>query len=117
MVQKDQLRAITTKRLFGLKETPLVGEIDQDNRDGETGLTFGNGLRETRRHDQLGRVTAIDQSRQLKLQYQYDELGRITGIDYNGLLQSYNYDPTGRLTNADTQLGKSATTRIAGGLK
>ncbi|MET0005560.1 MAG: DUF6531 domain-containing protein [Candidatus Thiodiazotropha sp.] len=103
--QKGQLRAITQKSLLGLKETPLVGEIDQDVSDGTTGLTFGNGLRETRHHDKLGRVTAIDHSRRLKLSYQYDEQGRITGIDYNGMLQSYDYDLFGRLTRAETKLG------------
>ncbi|MCU7917307.1 MAG: RHS domain-containing protein, partial [Candidatus Thiodiazotropha sp. (ex Epidulcina cf. delphinae)] len=103
--QKGRLRAITRPGLFGLKKIPLIGEIDQDAGDGETGLTFGNGLRETRQHDPFGRVTAIDHSRQLKLQYQYDEQGRISGIDLDGLLQSYDYDPLGRLTQAETQLG------------
>jgi RHS repeat-associated protein len=103
--QKGQLRAITRQTLLGLRETPLVGEIDQDPSDGETGLTFGNGLRETRDHDKLGRTSAIDHSKQLKLQYQYDEQGRITGIDYNGILQNYDYDPLGRLTQAETKLG------------
>ncbi|MEW8656680.1 MAG: DUF2235 domain-containing protein, partial [Candidatus Thiodiazotropha endolucinida] len=103
--QKGQLRAITRKSLMGLKETPLVGEIDQDASDGTTGLTFGNGLRETRHHDKLGRTTAIDHSRRLKLSYHYDAQGRITGIDYNGLLQNYDYDLFGRLSQAETQLG------------
>ncbi|MEW8624031.1 MAG: hypothetical protein AB2559_20855, partial [Candidatus Thiodiazotropha endolucinida] len=40
----------------------------------------------------MGRTTAIDHSRQLKLSYHYDAQGRITGIDYNGLLQNYDYD-------------------------
>ncbi|MEW8584215.1 MAG: RHS repeat-associated core domain-containing protein, partial [Candidatus Thiodiazotropha sp.] len=103
--QKGQLRAITRDSLLGMKQDPLVGEIDQDASDGQTGLTFGNGLRETRHHDKLGRTTAIDHSRQLKLQYQYDEQGRITGIDYNGILQNYDYDRFGQLTQAETNLG------------
>lgn len=103
--QKGQLHTITRESLMGLRETPLVGEIDQDASDGETGLTFGNGLKKIRHHDELGRTTAIDHSQQLKLQYQYDEQGKIIGIDYNGLLQSYDYDPLGRLTQAETKLG------------
>ncbi|MET0110593.1 MAG: HNH endonuclease, partial [Candidatus Thiodiazotropha sp.] len=103
--QKGQLRAITRKSLMGLKADTLVGEIDQDASDGTTGLTFGNGLRETRHHDKLGRTTAIDHSRRLKLSYEYDAQGRITGIDYNGLLQNYDYDLLGRLIQAETQLG------------
>ncbi|MES9821297.1 MAG: DUF2235 domain-containing protein [Candidatus Thiodiazotropha sp.] len=103
--QKGQLRAITRKSLWGLKADTLVGEIDQDASDGTTGLTFGNGLRETRHHDKLGRTTAIDHSRRLKLSYHYDAQGRITGIDYNGLLQNYDYDLFGRLIQAETQLG------------
>ncbi|MGD9168681.1 MAG: DUF6531 domain-containing protein, partial [Candidatus Thiodiazotropha sp.] len=103
--QKGQLRAITRKNLMGLKDSPLVGEIDQDPSDGQTGLTFGNGLRETRHHDKLGRVTGIEHSKQIKLQYQYDAQGKITGIDYNGILQSYDYDLFGRLTQAETKLG------------
>lgn len=82
-----------------------MGEIDPDARDGETGLSFGNGLKETRHHDKLGRITAIEHSRSFKLQYQYDARGSISGIDYNGLLQSYEYDPLGRVTGAETQLG------------
>jgi YD repeat-containing protein len=62
-------------------------------------------LKETRHHDPLGRTTAIEHSRQLKLNYQYDEQGRITGIDIDGLLQSYDYDLFGRLTRAETRLG------------
>ncbi|MES9825800.1 MAG: RHS repeat-associated core domain-containing protein [Candidatus Thiodiazotropha endolucinida] len=104
--QKGQLRAIIRESMLGLKADTLVGEIDQDVSDGTTGLTFGNGLRETRHHDKLGRVTAIDHSRRLKLSYQYDEQGRITGIDYNGMLQSYDYDLFGRLTRAETKLGR-----------
>ena len=103
--QKGQLRAITRKALMGFSETPLVGEIDQDESDGTTGLSFSNGLKEIRQHDKLGRVTAIDHSKQLKLQYQYDEQGRITGIDTDGMLQNYDYDLFGRLTQAETQLG------------
>ncbi|MEW8105817.1 MAG: DUF6531 domain-containing protein [Candidatus Thiodiazotropha endolucinida] len=103
--QKGQLRAITRDSLLGIREAPLVGEIDQDANDGTTGLTFGNGLRVTRHHDKLGRTTVIGHSKQLKLQYQYDEQGRITGIDYNGILQNYDYDLFGRLTRAKTQLG------------
>ncbi|MFI0460315.1 MAG: RHS repeat domain-containing protein, partial [Candidatus Thiodiazotropha endolucinida] len=60
--QKGQLRAITRGSLLGLKTDTLVGEIDQDTSDGQTGLTFGNGLRVIRQHDKLGRTTAIDQS-------------------------------------------------------
>ncbi|MCG7950390.1 MAG: RHS domain-containing protein, partial [Candidatus Thiodiazotropha endolucinida] len=103
--QKGQLRAITRKSLMGLKADMLVGEIDQDQSDGATGLTFGNGLRETRYHDKLGRTTAINHSKLLKLSYHYDAQGRITGIDYNGLLQNYDYDLFGRLSQAETQLG------------
>ncbi|PVV25102.1 MAG: hypothetical protein B6D78_00685 [gamma proteobacterium symbiont of Ctena orbiculata] len=104
--QKGQLRAITRKELMGLRATPLIGELDQDETDGQTGLTFGNGLKEIRQHDELGRITAIDHSKQLKLQYQYDVQGRITGIDSDGMLQSYDYDRLGRLTQAETQLGR-----------
>ncbi|MCG8064892.1 MAG: DUF2235 domain-containing protein [Candidatus Thiodiazotropha endolucinida] len=104
-VQKGQLRAITRDSLLGMKQDPLVGEIDQDASDGQTGLTFGNGLKETKHHDKLGRTTAIGHSKQLKLQYQYDDQGRITGIDYNGILQNYDYDLFGRLTRAETNLG------------
>ncbi|MEW8537862.1 MAG: RHS repeat-associated core domain-containing protein, partial [Candidatus Thiodiazotropha endolucinida] len=103
--QRGQLRAITQDSLLGLKADTLVGEIDQDTSDGQTGLTFGNGLRVTRHHDKLGRTTAIGHSKQLRLQYQYDEQGRITGIDYNGILQNYDYDLFGRLTQAETNLG------------
>ncbi|MCU7905165.1 MAG: DUF2235 domain-containing protein [Candidatus Thiodiazotropha sp. (ex Epidulcina cf. delphinae)] len=103
--QQGRLRAITRKSLFGLREAPLIGEIDRDAGDGKSGLTFGNGLRETRQHDPLGRVTAIDHNHRLKRRYQYDAQGRISGIDYNGLLQRYDYDPQGRLTQAETPLG------------
>ncbi|MEW8508580.1 MAG: RHS repeat-associated core domain-containing protein, partial [Candidatus Thiodiazotropha sp.] len=103
--QKGQLRAITRDSLLGMNQDLLVGEVDQDTSDGQSGLTFGNGLRETRHHDKLGRTTAIDHSRQFTLSYNYDQQGRITGIDYNGILQNYDYDLFGRLTRAETQLG------------
>ena len=102
---KGQLRAITRPGLLGLTQTPLIGEIDHDASDGETGLTYGNGLRETRRHDALGRTTAIRHERQLQLQYHYDPYGRISAIDLNGMLQRYGYDQWGRLSQAETQLG------------
>lgn len=103
--RKERLRAVTRKGLLGLTQTTLVGEIDQDALDGQTGHAYGNGIRLTRRHDPVGRITAIEHSRQLRLDYHYDTRGHINGIELNGTNQRYRYDALGRLTDADTSLG------------
>jgi RHS repeat-associated protein len=99
------LRAITRKGLFGLTQTTLVGEIDQQAADGTTGMTYGNGLRTEIQYDTKGRPNSIATERTMELVYQYDEYGQITGIDENGQHNRYDYDPQGRLLNADTALG------------
>lgn len=103
--QKGQLRAITRGGLLGFGGTPLVGEIDTDASDRETGLSFGNGIRETRRYDDQGRLQEIRHQKQLQLRYAYDPQGRIQAIDLDGMIQRYAYDPWGRLSQAETRLG------------
>jgi RHS repeat-associated protein len=103
--RKGQLRAITRGGILGMGATPLLGEIDQDKRDGETGLVFGNGIHESRTYDARGRTKAIRHNRQLQLQYRYDEQGRISDIDLDGMIQRYAYDAWGRLSQAETKLG------------
>ena len=103
--QKGRLRAVTRKTLLGLRQSPLISEIDQDPEDGTTGHRHGNGLQLTRRHDPLGRLSALEHSRQPRLEYRYDAHGQISGIDLDGTLQHYRYDRAGRLIGADTRLG------------
>ncbi len=103
--QKSQLRAITTPTFLGFSQKTLIGEIDDDNTDGQTSLTYGNGTKTVTRYNEAGQVVAIENTQALALQYHYDEQGQITGIDLNGSIQTYQYDQLGRLTHADTRLG------------
>ncbi|MEE9322518.1 MAG: RHS repeat-associated core domain-containing protein [Granulosicoccus sp.] len=98
---KGQLRAITRERLLGLNQTLLVGEIDQDPRDGNSGYLSHNGRRTQRSYSPDGSIASLEISDALVLQYTYDDNGHITGIDENGTLQSYGY-AAGRLTSAST---------------
>ena len=102
---KNALRAITRKDLFGLAQTVIVGELDQRKADGSTSITYGNGLRSTTEYDAQGRPQTIQTSQALQLAYTYDANGQITGIDLNGTQQTYGYDRQGRLIEADTVLG------------
>ena len=104
--QKGKLRAITRETLFGFGQETLIGEIDHDKRDGETGHTHGNGIRTEYHWDAAGRLTHIRTTAGLQLNYTYDDRGRITGIDLDGRSQAYRYDPWGRLAGADTAQGQ-----------
>ncbi len=84
------LRAITRSRWFGLADETVLGEIDLDPRDGESGHTVAGGVRHRRVHAPNGELTDVAVADALELRYAFDARGRIVGIDETG--------PTGRST-------------------
>lgn len=100
---RGQLRAITRPGPNGPEL--LVGELDRDASDGETRLTYGNGLQTVVSYNALGQAEAIRTQKVLDLVYHYDSQGQLTGLDLNGRAQRFAYDPVGRLLEADTVVG------------
>jgi len=98
------LRAITRESLMGLRQETLVGEIDNESRDGDSGHLSFNGVRTDRRFAADGSIQSIEIANTLALAYRYDEAGQIIGIDENGLVQGFGY-AQGRLTHAETLSG------------
>ncbi|MGH1543421.1 MAG: RHS repeat-associated core domain-containing protein, partial [Arenicella sp.] len=99
------LRAITRDDWFGLNQTELLTELDDNQWDGETQINFGNGLSTTRRYDDNGKLASIDTGSTLKLGYDYDNKGNIVGLKTNDDQATYVYDDYNRLTGADFELG------------
>ncbi len=99
-----RLRAVTRSSAFGLRQELLLAEIDEDASDGITGFIAHNGKRTTRTHASDGRITRIEVSEVMSLDYRYDDIGRIIGIVDNGVTQSFSYSQ-GYLSSAQTLTG------------
>lgn len=100
--QKNKLRAITQQTLFGFKQKTIIGEIDHDKTDGQSGYLHGNGIQTTYHWDSQGKLSQLTHRQTLSLHYRYDSTGNISGIDLNGLPQNYLYDAQGRLISAQS---------------
>ncbi len=96
-----RLRAITRDSWFGLLQETLIGELDEDARDGTTRHVNHNGSITERQFHPDGTLKSITNSAGMQLAYQYDNNGRIISIDKNGTLSNYDYR-NGNLTTAVT---------------
>ena len=103
--EAGDLRAVTRGRWWGLADETVVGEIDADARDGESGYLTVGGVRTQRRTTAAGAISELSISRALDLRYEFDADGRIVGIDENGRLDRYAY-ASGRLSAAETATGR-----------
>jgi len=99
-----QLRAITKSSLFGIVQETLVGEIDEDARDGLTRHVNHNGSVTEKRFHPDGSLQTISVSDGLQLAYEFDDNGQITTIDKDGTLSKFGY-LNGHLTQAVTSQG------------
>lgn len=99
-----QLRAITKSSWLGLVQETLVGEIDQDARDGLTRHINHNGSVTEKHFHPDGILKSINVSDGLQLAYKFDDHGKITVIDNEGTLARYTYT-NGHLTQAKTSQG------------
>lgn len=101
------LRAITREAVQGLTQETLVGEIDLEARDGQTGYLSHNGVRTQRNYHASGRIESINISNTLSLSYTFDDRGNISGIDEDGISQSFLYNGR-KLVLANTLGGEYA---------
>jgi len=99
-----QLRAITRGAWLGLIQETLIGEIDQDTRDGLTRHISHNGSVTEKRFHPNGSLQSINISNGLRLAYEFDDNGQISEIDKDGVLSKFNY-LNGHLTRATTGQG------------
>ncbi len=104
-VNAGQLRAITRSSWLGFVQETLIGEIDQDARDGVTRHINHNGSVTEKRFHPDGSLQSIIISDGLQLAYEFDDNGQIIQIDKNGTLSNFNY-LNGYLTGAITAQGK-----------
>ena len=95
---RGTLRTISKRNFLGLSRTRIVGEIDQEPRDGASSFLSANGIRTEQRFAANDQITEIILTDTLKLKYQFDEFNRITGIENNGAAKTYFYE-SGRLTS------------------
>lgn len=98
------LRAITREELLGLRQSTLLGEIDLDWRDGQTGYLSHNGRRNNTQYHADGKVSSVSVEDTLTLQYEYDKSGNIVGIRQDGIDQRFAYSAS-QLTQANTLTG------------
>jgi len=106
-LNRGRLRAITRSRWLGLADETLVGEIDQDGRDGDAGHLSAGGVRTRHTLAPNGQQTGFAVSGALTLQYTFDANGRIDGIVQDGrddMASRYGYT-AGRLTWVGTPSG------------
>jgi len=101
---RGRLRAITRSRWLGLTEETVVGEIDQDGRDGGAGYLSAGGVRTQHMLAPNGQQTEFVVSEAMKLEYTFDANGRISGIVEDGAGSRYGYT-AGRLTSISTPPG------------
>ena len=99
------LKEITRGRWGGLREQLLVGEIDLDSRDGESGYVGPSGLRTEHQYYSDGAIKRIEVGGLLTLDYQFDTSGRVVMMDQNGEPQRYQY-AQGALVQAETVEGE-----------
>ena len=95
---RGTLRTISKRNFLGLSRTNIVGEIDQEPRDGTSSFLSANGIRTEQRFAANDQITELILTDTLKLKYQYDEFNRIIGIESNGVAKNYVYE-SGRLAS------------------
>lgn len=102
---KGALKAVTRDEWFGLSETALLSEIDDNRWDKETRITFGNGLTRVSRYDQQGRLSSTKTEPILDLAFDRDKSGNVVQINSDDSPSSYAYDNANRLVSADLNVG------------
>ena len=91
--------------------TGLASEIQYQPFGGITGLTYGNGLIQTRQHDLAGRLVAQTVPPVQDLSWTYSNTGNITGIQDQvtpARTQTFSYDALNRLIDASGAYGTRA---------
>lgn len=91
--------------------TGLASQIQYQPFGGITGLTYGNGMIQTRQHDLAGRLVAQTVPPVQDLGWTYSNTGNITGIQDQvtpARTQTFSYDALDRLTDASGAYGTRA---------
>ncbi|MBL4674161.1 MAG: RHS domain-containing protein, partial [Arenicella sp.] len=100
---KGDLRSVSKRTFLGFSDQMLLQDLDSNRWDGQTSMTFGNGLQTSRYYDTDGRLSKIRTSNILELDYDYDTAGRVSEVTRNGKTRKYKYDEYGRLSRVQTE--------------
>ena len=113
---RDALGRITKVELVAGETRTLLADGIAYRADGLlTGLTFGNGLTETRAYDLQGRLTAQTLGGVDSREYSYDANGNLTGRTAGIGGGAFAYDVLNRLTTETTDLAGAEFTYDANG--